>query len=299
MELNRKKILFIVNPIAGGKDKSKFSDLIKSTLAADFEYKIVYWDDPAMDFNSLLKDNSDPDTGIIAAAGGDGTVNRIATQLLYSDIALAIIPFGSGNGIARHLSIPMKTEKALQLLQTGRIVTIDACEINDKHFVTSAGVGFDAHISQLFSSSGKRGFFSYLRLVLSTFFNYRSGKYKLNIDGIKIKEKAFLITVANANQYGNNAIIAPNASLQDGLLDVVIMKRPNVIQSISLAIRLFNGTINKSPLTKAYQAKYVTLKRKKKGTVHYDGEYDTMKKKIVMKVLPDALKVIVMGENRL
>lgn len=299
MELNRKKILFIVNPIAGGKDKSNFNDLIKSALPVDFEYKIIYWDDPAMDFGTLLKENSDPDTGIVAAVGGDGTVNRIAAQLLYSDIVLAIIPFGSGNGIARHLKIPMKTIKALELLQIGRVVTIDTCEINDKHYVTSAGVGFDAHISHLFSSSGTRGFFSYMRLVFMTFFSYRSRKYKLNIDGIKIKEKAFLITIANANQYGNNVIIAPNASLQDGLLDVVIMKRPNAFQSLILAVRLFNGTINKSSLIKTYQAKNVTIKRRKEGTVHYDGEHDIMQKKIDIKVLPDALKVIVMGESRL
>lgn len=299
MERNRKKILFIVNPIAGGKDKSKFTNLIKSTLPADFEYKIAYWDDPNMDFFSLVKNNSDTDTGIIAAVGGDGTVNRIATQLLYSDIVLAIIPYGSGNGIARHLSIPMNTIKALELLQLGKVVTIDACEINGEHFFTSAGVGFDAHISQLFSTSGKRGFFSYLRLVFKTFFSYRSKKYKLNIDGVKIKERAFLITVANANQYGNNVIIAPNASLQDGLLDIVIMKKPNFFQSIFLAIRLFKGTINKSPLIKAFQAKSVTIKRKKEGTVHYDGEHDSMKKKISIKVLPDALKVIVTGKSRL
>lgn len=299
MKLNRKKILFIVNPIAGGKDKSTFNDLIKSTLPADFEYKIAYWDDPALDFKTLIKDNSDPDTGIIAAVGGDGTVNQIAAQLLYSDVALAIIPFGSGNGIAHHLSIPMKTIEALELLQSGKVAIIDACEINDKHFVTSAGVGFDAHVSRLFSSSGTRGFFSYMRLVFMTFFSYRSRNYTLEIDGIKSKEKAFLITFANANQYGNNVIIAPNASVQDGLLDIVVMKRPNAIQSIFLAFRLFNGTINKSPLIKAYQAKNVTIKRKKKGTVHYDGECDSMKKKIAIKVLPDALKVIVMGNSRL
>jgi len=299
MDRNPKKILFIVNPIAGGKDKCNFKDILKSTLPADFEYKIVDWNDPSIDFSTFLYENTDPDTGIIAAVGGDGTVNRIATQLLYSDMILAIIPFGSGNGIANHLSIPLNTKKALQLLQIGKVITIDACEINDKHFVASAGVGFDAYIIQLFSESGKRGFISYFRLVLNTYLHYQSRKYSLWLDGVKIKEKAFLITTANANQYGGNVKIAPEANLHDGLMDIVIMRKPNFFQSLILAIRLFNGSINRSSLIKSYRASEVSIKRKKKGAVQYDGEHDIMKKKIDIKVLPDALKVIVATKSRL
>lgn len=299
MERNLKKILFIVNPIAGGKDKCNFEDLLKSTLPADFEYKIVKWDDPDIDFSKLLTDNSDPDTGIIAAVGGDGTVNKIASQLLYTDMVLAIIPYGSGNGLARHLSIPMKTIKALQLLKIGKVVNIDACEINDNHFISSAGVGFDAYISQLFSASGKRGFISYLQLVINSYVRYRSRKYSLWIDGKQVKERAFLITAANANQYGNNVRIAPEASVQDGLIDIVIMKKPNFFQSLNVAVRLFNGTINKSSLITSYRGSEVSIKWKKKGVIHYDGEHDTMKKKVKIKVLPDALKVIVSTDSRL
>jgi len=129
--------------------------------------------------------------------------------------------------------------------------------------------------------------------VFSTFYRYRSKKYKLKIDGRKLKSKAFLITIANANQYGNNVFIAPEASLKDGLLDIVIMKRPNIFQSLALAIRLLNGTINKSSLIKSYKAKNISIKRKKREIVHYDGEHDVMTKKILIKVLPNALKVIV------
>jgi diacylglycerol kinase (ATP) len=296
---NLKKILFIVNPIAGGKDKCKFEDLLKSTLSNEIDYKIALWDDPQMDFATMISEHADPDTGIIAAVGGDGTVNRVASQLLYSDLVLAIIPFGSGNGIAHHLSIPMKTSKALQLLEIGKVVSIDACEINDKCFVTSAGVGFDAYISELFSKSGKRGFISYIKLVLNTYTHYRSRKYKLWLDDIKIKEKAFLITAANANQYGGNAKIAPEASIHDGLMDIVIMRKPNFFQSLVLAIRLFNGSINRSSLIKTYRASKVTIKRKKKDVVHFDGEIENMKKRIEIKVLPDALKVIVGAKSEL
>jgi YegS/Rv2252/BmrU family lipid kinase len=299
MDVNLKKILFIVNPIAGGKDKGKFRNLLKSTIPADFEYKVIYWDDPMMDFKSAINDNCDPDTGIIAAVGGDGTVNRVAAELVYTERVMAIIPYGSGNGIARHLSIPLNTKRAIQLLMAGKVETIDACEINGKHFFTSAGVGFDAHISQLFSGSAKRGFFTYFKLVMKSFFSYKSKKYNIEIDGKKIKERAFLLTIANANQFGNNAIIAPNASLKDGLLDIVIMKRPNLFQSLILIIRLFSGTINKSRLIREYKATKVTLKRKKKGFVHYDGEHDTMKKKITIKINPKALNVMVGGKVRL
>jgi YegS/Rv2252/BmrU family lipid kinase len=299
MARNLKKILFIVNPIAGGKDKCRFNSLLKSTLPSDFEYKIVVWDDPDIDFTTFINENADADTGIIAAVGGDGTVNRVASQLLNTDLVLAIIPYGSGNGIAHHLSIPMNTKKAIELLEIGKIVTIDACEMNEKHFFTSAGVGFDAYICKLFAESGKRGMISYLRLVLNTYTRYPSRKYTLRIDGLKIKERAFLITAANANQYGGNAKIAPGASLQDGLIDVVIMKKPNFFQSIILAIRLFNGSINSSSLVTSYRASSLSIKMKKKGAVHYDGEHDTMKKRINIKVLPDALKVIVSPGSRL
>jgi diacylglycerol kinase (ATP) len=299
MVKNLKKILFIVNPIAGGKDKCKFEDLLKSILSDDIKYKIALWDDPQMDFATMISEHSDPDTGIIAAVGGDGTVNRVASQLLYSDLVLAIIPYGSGNGIAHHLSIPMKTSKALQLLEMGKVVTIDSCEMNDKHFFTSAGVGFDAYICKLFAESGKRGMISYLRLVLNTYTRYPSRKYSLLIDDKKVKERAFLITAANANQYGGNAKIAPKASLQDGLIDIVIMKKPNFFQSLILAIRLFNGSINSSSLVTSYRASSLSIKMKKKGAVHYDGEHDTMKKRINIKVLPDALKVIVSAKSQL
>jgi YegS/Rv2252/BmrU family lipid kinase len=288
-----RKILFIVNPIAGRKHKHPIDSLIHKHIHPSIQYKIVYWDDPILDFYHLIHDNLDPDTNIIAAVGGDGTINNIASQLIYTDICLAIIPFGSGNGIARHLQIPINPIKAIELLHTGVITNIDACSINEKHFVTTSGVGFDAYISYLFSTSKNRGFRTYVNSVFKTFLHYKPRKYTLIIDGEEIREKAFLVTIANANQYGNNAIIAPRASVHDGLLDIVIMKRPNLLESIGVVIRLFARTIDKSKLIKYYKGKKVVIKRKKKGEVHYDGESGIMKRKIKIKVLPSALKVVV------
>lgn len=288
-----KKVLFIINPIAGSKNKKKLPLLIESEIGSEIPYKIAYWEDSGQDFNQLINENADADTDVIAAIGGDGTINRIAGQLVNTDLALAIIPIGSGNGIARHLGIPLRVKNALSIIKTGKIVSIDVCQMNDRIFVTTAGVGFDAYISHLFTTSKKRGFISYFYHSLKAILTYKSKKYILKFDNRKIKEKAFLITFANASQWGNNVFIAPDASITDGYLDVVIIKAPNFFSAIEIAYRLFNKTVNKSRSVRTFRVKEIMLKRKSIKLVHYDGESDRMSKKIYFRVLPLSLRVIV------
>jgi diacylglycerol kinase (ATP) len=287
------KLLFIVNPVAGGKSKTSFADLIGSLLGNDLPYRIVCWEKPDQDLKSLIFNNIETDTDVVVAVGGDGTINKIASVLINTDLALGIIPMGSGNGIARHLGIPINPEKAIGVLKTGNIINIDVCKMNKKYYVTTAGVGFDAYVSRLFHESAKRGFITYILISLRALFSYKQKKYTLQMGGEKIKEKAFLITFANASQWGNNVFIAPDASLHDGMLDVVIIKKPDFFNIFTVSYKLLNKTINNSRFVKTIRTNDITLIRKKKGEVHYDGESDVMKKKIRFQVIPDALKVIV------
>ena len=219
----KKRVLFIVNPKSGiGKhktvEKSVKSDLNKSIFDYHFEY--TKYPHHATEIAVEQRVNYD----IIVAVGGDGTVNEVASALVGHSTALAIIPSGSGNGLARHLNIPLKINKAIQVINDHKIIKIDSIKINDRYSVNVSGIGFDAYISHLFSKSKRRGPLSYIQLISREFTSYKSASYTLEIDGVKIATDAFLISFANSSQYGNNVQIAPNAMIDDGFIDVCIIK---------------------------------------------------------------------------
>lgn len=288
-----KKVLFIINPLAGRRKKEDIPKIIESVLGNSIKYKIVFWEAPNQNLSDIIHENTDRETNIIASVGGDGTFNSIASNLIDTDKTILLIPIGSGNGIARHLRIPMNLESAIKLVQSGKTISIDACRINDKFFFTIAGVGFDAHISQLFEQSDKRGFGTYFYKSMTTFFKYKTKKFTLVIDGNKSNENAFIISFANANQYGNNAIIAPKADIQDGMIDTVIMQKPNLFRALFILYRLFNSTIDKSSIVKYIQGKKIILTPENITAVHYDGENMEEQSKLEISILPGALKVIV------
>src|SRR5208283_3527302 len=157
----------------------------------------------------LTKQLVDMNYGRIVAVGGDGTVNEVAKALVDTPTVLGIIPSGSGNGLARFLKIPMRIEDSVYLQNVGKILSIDYGRINNEPFFCTCGVGFDAHIGNKFAKSANRGFFSYVKETYHAYFHYKPLKYTIKIDGEKIKTRAFLITVANAGQYGNDAYISP------------------------------------------------------------------------------------------
>jgi len=186
---------------------------------------------------------------------------------------LAIIPSGSGNGLARCLNIPLNISKALKLLNTGAIKHIDTISCNDHIFVNLAGIGFDAEVGHHFASYGKRGTLSYVRIVASEFRQYKPQTYTIECDGRTTTFSAFLVSFANSTQYGNNAIIAPMAKVDDGLIDVCVLKEFPLVVSPVLAIQLFSGKINDSPYIHSFQTRQLkvfsnndTLK------IHVDGE---------------------------
>jgi diacylglycerol kinase (ATP) len=232
---------------------------------------------------------------IIVAVGGDGTVNEVAGAVTELGITLGIIPAGSGNGLARHLGISTNLVKAIGCLNNHKTKKIDVGKINDDWFFCTSGVGFDAHIGNRFSKLGKRGFISYLRTVINEYRHYRPKKYKFRIDGEKYVRRALLITIANASQYGNNAYIAPDASIDDGLFDVGIIYPFPAFKAVFMTIRLFNKSIQYSKYHEVIRGKDICFEKpRKKYFFHYDGEPKKFKKgKVKISMHPMQLNVLI------
>ncbi len=268
----KKSLLFIVNPISGTKEKGTVGTVIKSTIDTNvFDYRIVVTE-YAGHAAVLAKEAAVSGTDVVVAVGGDGTVNEVARSLVHTSTALGIIPCGSGNGLARHLQIPMDARKALQIINQATIHCLDYGTINGQPFFCTCGVGFDAFVSMKFAEGKKRGLLSYLENTLREGLSYKPETYTIEDDEGTVKYKAFLIACANASQYGNNAYIAPNASMKDGLMDVTVMEPFSAIEAPQIAIQLFNRTIDHNSHIKTFRSKKIRITRQHEGAIHCDGD---------------------------
>ncbi len=288
----RKKILFIINPKAGTKSKTHLPQLIQQHIdSAQFEIQITYTKAPAH-ATTLAKEAVENGVDIVIATGGDGTVNEVMQGLLHSDTALGILPFGSGNGLARFLGIPMNHVQALQFINKAKSITIDTCTLNEHAFVNVAGTGFDAHIGNVFSQSKGRGFSTYIKLSVKEFYKYKPQEYQLTINGETLVRKAFMISFANTSQFGNNAHIAPEADIQDGLVDVCIMKPLSMLDLPKVVYAIFNKTIHQSNYVEIIKCENATIERVASDAIHIDGEPHIAAKNLEIKVVPGSLKVL-------
>ena len=227
----KKKIVFIMNPISGTSSKAAIPSLIESTLNKElFEYEIRMTE-RAGHASEIATEAKNNHVDIVVAVGGDGTINEVARSIVHSDTALGIIPCGSGNGLARHLLIPMNLKKSIEIINHCEIHDLDYGVINEYPFFCTCGMGFDAFVSMKFAESGKRGPISYAENILREGLKYQPETYTLEDETGTKQYKAFLISCANASQYGNNAYIAPQASMSDGLMDVIIMEPFDVLEA--------------------------------------------------------------------
>jgi len=290
-------ILFIVNPVSGNKPKEFVLKLIdKKFEGGEYNVKTVITN-YAGEATSIVKDFIKKGYNRVVAVGGDGTVNEVASAVADTDAALGIIPLGSGNGLARHLKIPMKPSRAIDLVKVGKSGKIDYGKINDQKFFCTSGVGFDAHVGHLFSKMEGRGVANYIKATLSEFRQYQPSRYEISMNGAIIMRDAFLITFANASQYGNNAHIAPNADIRDGKLEIAIMRGFPLIKAPGVGTRLFLKNINKSVYVETYQSTNVIIKRTSPGVIHFDGEPTEMGELLNIKIIPGGLKVIAPLQN--
>ena len=268
----KKEIVFIVNPISGTHSKEEIPALIEENLEKDrFDYQIRFTE-YAGHAAEIAKACAEKQTDIVVAVGGDGTVNEVARSLTHSFTALGIIPCGSGNGLARHLCLPLDPKKAIQIINACKIETFDYGVINDLPFFCTCGMGFDAFISLKFAEAGKRGPITYVENVLKEGLKYKPETYEVSDDTGKKRYKAFLIACANASQYGNNAYIAPGATMKDGEMDVIIMEPFDALEAPQIAADLFMKTITNNSKIKTFRTKSLHIKRKGPGAIHYDGD---------------------------
>ena len=230
---------------------------------------------------------------VVVAVGGDGTVNEVASALVNTETVFAVIPCGSGNGLARHQHIPLNIKGAIRVINEGKVRHLDYGTMGDKPFFCTCGVGFDAFVSQKFAEGSKRGFLSYIENTLREGVRYKSESYTIEYEDRVDRQQAFLIACANASQYGNNAYIAPEASMEDGLMDITIIKPFNTILAPQVIMQLFSKSLAVNPHVQMTQASSIRITRPSEGPVHVDGDPLLMGKVIDVKIHRHAFRMIV------
>lgn len=287
-----KRILFIINPIAGTRSKKDIPSLIKSILKGKVEYKIK--ETNYSGHASVIVSENLGLFDVFVAVGGDGTVNEVGTALLETKGVLGIIPLGSGNGLARHLGVPLKVKSAIEFfLDNNQVQRIDTCLVNEQPYLMTSGIGFEAKLTQIFSEDKGRGLYTYIKSGIKCFRNYKSSKYSVEIDGNIQNLNVFTLSVANTSQYGNNTFINPLSDVQDGLLDVCILKPVQVIHSLDVLRKIFTRKLHESRYYEMVRAKKVVITSKTEG-YHFDGEYiKSEDDKLVFEINPASLNVLV------
>lgn len=288
-----KHLVFIINPRSGVERQKAIQQAIDDRLDKEqFTYEIVHTQ-YAKHGTELAKEAADKGAYAVVAVGGDGSVNDIVAGLIGTGTALAIIPKGSGNGMARTMDIPLKEHAAIDIINKGNTIMMDIGYANDRPFISNAGVAFDALISKKFAKSVRRGFAIYSWLVTRYMWTYKEWEWTLTIDGKELKEKAFIISVANGKQFGYNFQIAPGASWTDGLFDIVVIKKFPKLLGGALVLRAMNGTITDSPFVEHFQGKEVTVSHPKLKLMQTDGDAHDCASEIKFRIDKGAQKVIV------
>ena len=289
----KKKAVFVINLISGTSDKAAIPGLIDMYLDKEkFEYEIAItqYAGHASEIATKAKDDG---VDVVVAVGGDGTVNEVARAIVHSNTALGIIPCGSGNGLARHLLLPLNVRKAIDVINKSEVRQLDYGIINGYHFFCTCGMGFDAFVSMKFAEAGKRGPITYVENVLREGLKYKPETYTIEDENSTLQYKAFLISCANASQYGNNAYIAPQASMSDGLMDVIIMEPFDVFEAPQISIEMFSKTLDKNSKIKTFRTRHLHIHRDKPGVIHYDGDPVMTGADIDIELKPKGINIIV------
>lgn len=290
---SKKRVTFIVNPISGTQNKKGVTEKIKKyTDEEKFDISIVptqYAGHASEIAARCVADGAD----IVVAVGGDGTINETARALVHTPTTLGIIPCGSGNGLARHLQIPMDVKKAIETINQCVIEKIDYGKINGIPYFCTCGVGFDAFISMKFAQAGKRGIATYIENTLREGLRYEPETYEIENEDGSMKHEAFLITCANASQYGNNFYIAPKASLCDGLMDVIIMEPFTMLDAPAISFQMINGTLDQNSKIKTIRCKQLKIHRSKPGVIHFDGDPVMAEADLTVEIIEKGLNVII------
>lgn len=269
----RRSITVIINPIAGVRPKDEIPGVVHEMLPPDQFDVDIRFTEYAGHASEIATEAVARGADSVVAIGGDGTINETAKSLIGSNTALGIVPMGSGNGLARHIQIPLEMKRALQVVRDGHRDVIDYGDVNGHIFFCTAGIGFDAMVSHEFSEKKGRGPINYARSAIEVFAKYNPLTYSIYTDDGKVNERAFLIAIGNAAQWGNNAYIAPRASMTDGLLDITIVKPFQLIEAPQMAMQLFSGHLDENPNVITFRSESIRIVAPQTHCiVHVDGE---------------------------
>lgn len=288
------KIFLVINKFAGHRKKhsTAVSQVVSVLQENGCEVEYSHTNHPGH-ATELASDAANKGFDLVVAVGGDGTVNEVAQGLIGTTIPMGIIPMGSGNGLARDLGISLNIRQSARLLVEGKIKQIDVCRINNQRFLCTAGIGFDAQVADKMSKAKTRGFLRYIQLTIQESIAFKPFKIKMKVNDMLIEKPVFLVTFANARQFGNNAFIAPFANISDGLIDVIVVKPFNKIWLPVFGIGLFLGIIHKLPFVDCYKAKQVEMEFADTTIYHFDGEPGKLT--IPATISVDAEKLFVVG----
>ena len=287
------KTCFILNPKAGPSQRHDLPALIARYFGAreaDYEIRPTEYAGHAVE---LARTAAAEGFAVVAAVGGDGTVNEVGRGLLGTETALGIIPQGSGNGLARHLKVPLGLADALRRLAAPTFSRMDVGVINGHAFFCTAGLGFDAHVSQHFAQAGSRGLRTYLQVTLREYRRYRPVAVQANLDGQEISTDCYVLAFANASQYGNNAYIAPRADLRDGLLDVCLIDALPAMRAFRVSLAMALGNLPQSKAAEYFRVPRGRVVAEAPIGFHVDGDYLGHATEFEVSLLPLALAVAV------
>lgn len=290
-----KNALLIVNPISGTRAKRDLPQTVVSRLGEwGWSTEIALTKGPGDATQLASAAAASGEYAVVIAAGGDGTVNETARGLIDTDTPLAIIPCGSGNGLARHLNIPLDTGMALDIINSGTLIKADYATANSKPFFCTCGVGFDAAVSERFAAKNRRGLITYLQTAFEIVVRYSPTTYTIEANGLTLTHEAFLVAVCNASQYGNNAFIAPGASIVDGLLDVIVLHAGNPFETMKFGLEVMSGTLNRNAQVDIVRTSSLSITRNTDGPAHLDGEpVDNLGRRLEIACHPGCLNMIV------
>jgi YegS/Rv2252/BmrU family lipid kinase len=295
------RFIFIVNPISGTGSKGLLQELIKEKVTkAGYSFSILssVADNDYTFLQQLVKNES---ITHVIIAGGDGTVNGVVNSLRNYEVQFGIIPSGSGNGLALSAGLSKDPSAALDVVLKGKVKAIDAFTVNDRFACMLCGLGFDAQVAHDFAADPARGLKTYIKQSVKNFFIAKAYPFVLEIDENKLEVDAFFISVANSNQFGNNVTIAPQASLSDGLLDVVIVTKQNKLAFLLQTARQVTGfnklqerhLVDKKASVIYFQTDKISINNEGYAPMHLDGEPVDTASKLNIKILKDCFKLIV------
>jgi len=285
-------LLFITNPISGNLHRNDLHKLIHEAMRDYAGYYEIAVSEYAGHAKKLAADAVAEGVNTVVACGGDGTINEIGTQLIGTNTSLGIIPYGSGNGLAHHIGIPISTKRAIEYLRKGHPIAIDTVSINNTPFISIAGIGFDAKVAQDYSNDKGRGFHTYFKYMLQNYFTLPEQKFKITFGNDTFNIEAFFISLANSNEQGYGIPISPKASLRDGLVDICIVRKPNAIELPIMGSYMLARNLDKAPKVNIIQTSHIIIERSLNDVVNIDGDPVMMDKKLEIKVAPLSLNII-------